>query len=156
VVVAPSGHPLAGKRSLTLKRLAAEPFVMREKASEVGGRSEGCAEDGAKLVVAMELSSTARNSRVESGLRLAVISRYACARVLHQAPGRARCGFPIRRTGASCISERKLPSSVTAFIGSARHQLADFCGAHARTAHRPAAVRPTPDRLIELIGASRP
>jgi DNA-binding transcriptional LysR family regulator len=121
VVVAPSGHPLAGKRGLTLKQLAGEPFVMREQASGSRWSLEKAARKaGAKLVVAMELGSNgAIKHAVESGLGLAVVSRYACAlefstKRLVELDVR---GFPIRRDWHIVhLRRRKLPASVTAFI----------------------------------------
>jgi len=75
---------------------------------------------GAKLTVAMELGSNgAIKHAVESGLGLAVISRYACA--LEFSSGRLVeldvRGFPIRRDWHIVhLRRRKLPTSVTAFI----------------------------------------
>jgi LysR family transcriptional regulator, low CO2-responsive transcriptional regulator len=121
VVVAPTGHPLAGKRGLTLKDLADQPFVMREAASGSRWSLEKAARKaGAKLIVAMELGSNgAIKHAVESGLGLAVLSRYACAlelasRRLVELDVR---GFPIRRDWHIVhLRKRKLPSSVLAFI----------------------------------------
>ena len=121
VVVAPSGHRLVGKRTLTLKDLSVEPFVMREPAS--GSRSsleKAARKAGAKLHVAMELGSNgAIKHAVESGLGLAVLSRYACA--LELSSGRLLeldvKGFPIRRDWHIVhLRRRKLPVSVQAFI----------------------------------------
>ena len=121
VVVAPEGHALAGKRGLTLKDLAGEPFVMREATS--GSRwslEKEARKAGAKLKVAMELGSNgAIKHAVESGLGLAVISRYATA--LEFSSGRLVelnvRGFPIRRDWHIVhLRGRKLPAPVTAFI----------------------------------------
>jgi LysR family transcriptional regulator, low CO2-responsive transcriptional regulator len=121
VVVAPAGHPLAGKAGLSLKDLAKEPFIMREATS--GSRwslEKEARKAGAKLVAAMELGSNgAIKHAVESGLGLAVISRYAIA--LELASGRLVelkvRGFPIRRDwNIVHLRRRKLPASVTAFI----------------------------------------
>lgn len=121
VVVAPSGHPFANKRGLTLKDLAGEPFVMREAASGSRWSLEKAARKaGAKLTVAMELGSNgAIKHAVESGLGLAVLSRYACAlelaskRLVELKVG----GFPIRRDWHIVhLKKRKLPTSVTSFI----------------------------------------
>ena len=121
VVVAPAGHPLAGKRGLSLKDIAGEPFVMREAASGSRWSLEKAARKaGAKLQVAMELGSNgAIKHAVESGLGLAVISRYACA--LEVSSGRLIeldvRGFPIRRDWHIVhLRRRKLPASVRAFI----------------------------------------
>jgi DNA-binding transcriptional LysR family regulator len=121
VVVAPANHKLAGRRGLGLKDLRDQPFVMREAAS--GSRAElekAARKAGAKLNVAMELGSNgAIKHAVESGLGLAVISRYACA--LELSGGRLVelkvRGFPIRRDWHIVyLRRRRLPSSVLAFI----------------------------------------
>jgi len=121
VVVAPAGHLLAGKRGLTLKDLSGEPFVMREAASGSRWSLEKAARKaGARLTVAMELGSNgAIKHAVESGLGLAVLSRYACA--LELSGGRLVeldvRGFPIQRDWHIVhLRRRKLPSSVHAFI----------------------------------------
>jgi DNA-binding transcriptional LysR family regulator len=121
VVVAPSGHALAGHKGLALKDLAGQPFVMREPASGSRWSLEKAARKaGAKLNVAMELGSNgAIKHAVESGLGLAVISRYACA--LELSSGRLIeldvRGFPIRRDwNIVHLRRRRLPASVLAFI----------------------------------------
>jgi DNA-binding transcriptional LysR family regulator len=121
VVVAPAGHKLAAKRGLSLKDLQDQPFVMREPASGSRWSLEKAARKaGAKLTVAMELGSNgAIKHAVESGLGLAVISRYACA--LERASGRLVeldvRGFPIRRDwNVVHLRKRRLPASVLAFI----------------------------------------
>src|SRR6267143_605595 len=121
VVVAPSNHRLAEKRGLSLKDLSDQPFVMREPASGSRWSLEKAARKaGAKLHVAMELGSNgAIKHAVESGLGLAVLSRYACA--LEFSSGRlvelAVRGFPIRRDWHIVhLRKRKQPASVTAFI----------------------------------------
>jgi len=121
VVVAPGGHSLAGKKGLTLKELADSPFVMREAGS--GSRwslDKAARKAGARLQVAMELGSNgAIKHAVESGLGLAVLSRYACA--LELASGRLIeldvKGFPIRRDWHIVhLKRRRLPASVKSFI----------------------------------------
>ena len=121
VVVAPAGHPLAEERGLTLKDLAGQPFIMREASSGSRWSLEKAArKSGAKLSVAMELGSNgAIKHAVESGLGLAVISRYATA--LEFASGRLVelnvRGFPIQRDWHIVhLRRRKLPAPVTAFI----------------------------------------
>jgi DNA-binding transcriptional LysR family regulator len=121
VVIAPDGHPLAAKHRLTLKDLSDQPFVMREAASGSRWSLEKAARRaGANLKVAMELGSNgAIKHAVESGLGLAVISRYACA--LEFSSGRLVeldvRGFPIRRDWHIVhLRRRKLPASVSAFI----------------------------------------
>ncbi|HET9781222.1 MAG TPA: LysR substrate-binding domain-containing protein [Candidatus Dormibacteraeota bacterium] len=121
VVVAPAAHPLSGRSNLTLKDLADQPFVMREAAS--GSRwslEKEARKSGVKLTVAMELGSNgAIKHAVESGLGLAVLSRYACA--LELSSGRLVeldvRGFPIKRDWHIVhLKRRKLPTSVTEFI----------------------------------------
>jgi DNA-binding transcriptional LysR family regulator len=121
VVVAPAGHKLAGRRGLDLKDLQDQPFVMREPASGSRWSLEKAARKaGAKLNVAMELGSNgAIKHAVESGLGLAVISRYACA--LERASGQLIeldvRGFPIRRDwNIVHLRRRRLPASVKSFI----------------------------------------
>jgi DNA-binding transcriptional LysR family regulator len=120
-VVAPAGHALAARRGLTLKDLADQPFVMREPASGSRWSLEKAARKaGVKLKVAMELGSNgAIKHAVESGLGLAVLSRYACA--LEISSGRLVeldvRGFPIRRDWHIVhLRRRRLPASVQAFI----------------------------------------
>ena len=121
VVIAPANHPLAHAKGLGLKDLSAQPFVMREAASGSRWSLEKAARKaGARLQVAMELGSNgAIKHAVESGLGLAVISRYACA--LEFSSGRLVeldvHGFPIRRDWHIVhLKRRRLPSSVTSFI----------------------------------------
>lgn len=121
VVVAPANHPMAGRRGISLKDLAGQPFVMREASSGSRWSLEKAARKaGARLQVAMELGSNgAIKHAVESGLGLAVISRYACA--LEFSSGRLVeldvRGFPIRRDWHIVhLKRRKLPTSVTSFI----------------------------------------
>ena len=121
VVVAPAGDALAGRRGLTLKDLADQPFIMREAASGSRWSLEKAARKaGARLSVAMELGSNgAIKHAVESGLGLAVISRYACA--LEFSSGRLVelrvRGFPIRRDWHIVhLRKRRLPASVRTFI----------------------------------------
>ncbi|GAC1504450.1 MAG: hypothetical protein NVS1B3_01230 [Candidatus Dormibacteraceae bacterium] len=119
--VAPVGHAPAGRRGLKLKELEKQPFVMREPASGSRWSLEKAArKSGAKLDVAIELSSNgAIKHAVESGLGLAVLSRYACALEL---PSRWLIeldvrGFPIRRDWHIVhLRRRRLPASVVDFV----------------------------------------
>ena len=121
IVIAPAGHKLAGRKALALKDLEHQPFVMREPASGSRWSLEKAARKaGAKLDVAMELGSNgAIKHAVESGLGLAVISCYACARELsgHRLIELDVRGFPIRRDWHIVyLRRRRLPASVLAFI----------------------------------------
>src|ERR1700716_3942176 len=120
-VVAPAGHKMAGRSDLVLKDLEDQPFIMREPASGSRWSLEKAARKaGAKLTVAMELGSNgAIKHAVESGLGLAVLSRYACA--LELSSGRLVeldvRGFPIRRDWHIVhLRKRRLPNSVQSFI----------------------------------------
>lgn len=121
VVVAPAGHVLGGRRGLTLKDLTGQPFIMREQASGSRWSLEKAArKERAKLKVAMELGSNgAIKHAVESGLGLAVLSRYACALELssNRLVELDVRGFPIRRDwNIVHLRRRRLPASVLAFI----------------------------------------
>src|SRR5207245_11428114 len=108
---------LAHKRGQSVKDREAQPFVMREAAS--GSRwslEKEARKTGTKLSVAMELGSNgAIKHAVESGLGLAVISRYACA--LEVSSGRLVelhvPGCPIRRAAHLVqVRRRTLRASV--------------------------------------------
>src|SRR5437763_11433547 len=121
VVIAPAGHVLAARRGLSLKDVSDQPFVMREAASGSRWSLEKAARRaGVKLMVAMELGSNgAIKHAVESGLGLAVISRYACA--LGFSRGRLAAlgvrGFPIRRGwDVVYLRRRQLLAAAGAFL----------------------------------------
>src|SRR5207245_10939271 len=113
------GHGRREKGGVSLKGLADPPCVMRAPASGSRWSLEKAARKaGAKLHVAMELGSNgAIKHAVESGLGLAVLSRYACA--LELSSGRLVelnvRGFPIRRDWHIVhLRRRRLPASVQA------------------------------------------
>ncbi|HYH18772.1 MAG TPA: LysR substrate-binding domain-containing protein [Azospirillum sp.] len=80
VVVAPDGHPLAG-RAVSLAEVMAHPLLMREKGSGTRIAVERLlAEHGLRPHIRMELGSTeAIKQAVLGGLGLAVVSRHALA-----------------------------------------------------------------------------
>ncbi len=121
VVVAPAGHPRAGGAGLTLRDLKDEPFILREPGSGTRWAVEKAARRaGVRLRSEMELGSNgAIKHAVESGLGLAVLSRYAIG--LESASGGLVvidvAGFPIRRDWHIVhLRRRKLPSAVAEFI----------------------------------------
>jgi DNA-binding transcriptional LysR family regulator len=121
VVVAPAGHPLAGRSGLALRDLKDEPFVMREPGSGSRWAVEKAAHRaGLTLRPEMELGSNgAIKHAVESGLGLAVLSRYAIG--LESASGGLVvlnvAGFPLRRDWHIVhLRRRKLPNAVSEFI----------------------------------------
>jgi LysR family transcriptional regulator, transcriptional activator of the cysJI operon len=84
VLIAPSAHEWADRRSISCSELAAAPLLMRERGS--GSRHvleialERCSLKRKTLNVAMELDSTeAIKSAVEAGLGVGFVSRWAIA-----------------------------------------------------------------------------
>lgn len=77
IIVAPPRHPLARKRRVTLKELAAEPFVLREPESAGTGMVHRFFNDGdLDITVAMEVSShEAIKVAVAEGLGISAIAR---------------------------------------------------------------------------------
>ena len=81
VVLAPFNHPLAGQRSISLKRFAEEPFIMREPGSGTRMAVERLfQEHKLKLNVRMELGSNeAIKQAIVGGLGVSVLSRHTLA-----------------------------------------------------------------------------
>lgn len=81
VVIAPPGHPLAGRAGLTAADLAAHPFVMREAGSGTRAAAERFfAASGVAPRVRMELGANeAVKAAVMAGLGLSVLSRGTAA-----------------------------------------------------------------------------
>jgi DNA-binding transcriptional LysR family regulator len=100
VVLAAPDHPLAGKKGLTLKHLAEEPWVMREAGSGTRTAIEGLfAEQGLAIRPRLELGSNeAIKQAILAGLGISALSCHALT--LHQ-PGQFAVlnveGFPIQR-----------------------------------------------------------
>lgn len=100
VVLAAPDHRLAGKKRLTLERLAQEPWLMREKGSGTRIAIERrFAERGITLHPRLELgSSEAIKQAILAGLGISAMSRHALAL---NAPGQFAVldveGFPILR-----------------------------------------------------------
>lgn len=100
VVLAAPDHPLAGKKRITLERLAQEPWLMREKGSGTRIAIERrFAESGITLHPRLELgSSEAIKQAILAGLGISAMSRQALAL---NAPGQFAVldveGFPILR-----------------------------------------------------------
>ena len=81
VLIAPEGHPLAGRRQIPLAELGEERFILREPGS---GTRLSCdahfAQQGFRPRVRLELGSNeAIQQAVAGGMGLAVISRHALA-----------------------------------------------------------------------------
>ncbi|HHH38353.1 MAG TPA: LysR family transcriptional regulator, partial [Sedimenticola sp.] len=78
VVLAPRGHPLAGRKRIPLGRLLEEPFILREPGSGTRKTVEKLfADHGLKARVRLELGSNeAIKQAVAGGLGLAVLSHH--------------------------------------------------------------------------------
>lgn len=76
VVIAPPDHPLARKKTVTVKQIAAEPFVVREAGSGTRAAMERFfAARGLDLRTSMEMSSNeAIRQAVQAGLGLGILS----------------------------------------------------------------------------------
>lgn len=100
VALAAPDHPLAGKRHLTLKQLAQEPWIMREAGSGTRKAIERLfGEHGLEIKPRLELGSNeAIKQAILAGLGISALSSHALA--LHQ-PGQFAVlnaqGFPIQR-----------------------------------------------------------
>jgi DNA-binding transcriptional LysR family regulator len=81
VVLAPHNHPLAGHRGISLKRLAEEPFIMREPGSGTRIAIERLFQDHKlALNVRMELGSNeAIKQAIVGGLGVSVLSHHTLA-----------------------------------------------------------------------------
>ncbi|MCL4316102.1 MAG: LysR family transcriptional regulator [Gammaproteobacteria bacterium] len=81
VVVAPRDHALAKKKCIALKRLAGEPFLMREPGSGTRMAAQRLFDEhGIKLNIRMELGSNeAIKQAIAGGLGVSVLSRHTLA-----------------------------------------------------------------------------
>jgi DNA-binding transcriptional LysR family regulator len=101
VVLAPVNHPLAGKKKISMGRLAEEPFLVREPGSGTRAAVEKLfASKGVSPNVRMELGSNeAIKQAIVGGLGVSVLSRHTLsldAPMKHIAILNVE-GFPIRR-----------------------------------------------------------
>lgn len=101
VVLAPSGHPLVGRKRISLKRIAEEPFLMRETGSGTRIATQRLFDEHKiKLNMRMDLGSNeAIKQAIVGGLGLAVLSRHCLALEGDTGPLRVLDvqGFPIKR-----------------------------------------------------------
>jgi DNA-binding transcriptional LysR family regulator len=101
VVLARHDHPLAGKKKISPARVAAEPFILREKGSGTRLATERYFADlGFTLKVRMELGSNeAIKQAIAGGLGISVLSRHTLT--LEGETGLIQPldvqGFPLRR-----------------------------------------------------------
>jgi DNA-binding transcriptional LysR family regulator len=116
VVLAPNNHPLVGQPGITLKRLAKEPFIMREPGSGTRMAVERLFhKHKLKIKVRMELGSNeAIKQAIVGGLGVSVLSRHTLA--LDAAMGQLATlnvkHFPIERKWYAVYPAGKQPSLV--------------------------------------------
>jgi DNA-binding transcriptional LysR family regulator len=84
VVIAPPGHPLAGKPRVTMAELNLETFIMREQGSGTRTSVERfLADHGVSIVPSMEMNTNdAIKQGVEVGLGLGIVSAHTIDREL--------------------------------------------------------------------------
>jgi DNA-binding transcriptional LysR family regulator len=85
VIVAPPGHPLAGKRRIPMERIVDEPFVVRERGSDTWNSMEdGFGPHLARLNVTMEIRSTETiKQAVIAGMGVAFLSAHTIGQELN-------------------------------------------------------------------------
>lgn len=117
VVIAPAGHPLEGKKNISPRRLADEPFIMREQGSGTRLAAERFFESK-KVSVKTRMtlgSNEAVKQAVAGGLGLAVISQHTLS--LDAASGVFAVldvkGFPLLRQWFAVYPRNKHLSTVT-------------------------------------------
>ena len=101
VAIAPSDHPLAGEKNISLQRLAQEPFIIREAGSGTRMAVEQFfAENRVEMNVEMEIGSNeAIKHAIVGGLGISVLSRHVLALEGTRGPLTILDveGFPIQR-----------------------------------------------------------
>jgi DNA-binding transcriptional LysR family regulator len=120
VIVASPGHPLAGKRAMSLERVAREPLITREPGSATRlAMEQAFNEAGVVPHVEMEIASNETiKQAVAAGFGLGFLSAHAVHQEL--ALGRlavvAVKGFPVMRQWYVVhLRERRLPPITEAF-----------------------------------------
>lgn len=126
VLVAPSGHPLAGRRRLRLAQLLREPRLAREAGSGTRLATEQfLSAKGLQWPVRMALGSNeALKHAVAAGLGLAVLSRHSLQPPMPGLIELPVAGFPIRRQWSVVWrKDRQLSRAAQALLGSWREQI---------------------------------
>lgn len=117
VIIAPTGHPLEGKKRICPKRLTGEQFIMREQGSGTRLAAERFFEaEGVSIRTRMTLGSNeAVKQAVAGGLGLAVVSQHTLS--LDAASGAFAVldvrGFPLLRQWYAVYPKGKRLSKVT-------------------------------------------
>lgn len=136
VVLAPAQHELAHKKKIPLKRIAEEPFLLREPGSGTRIATERIfAEQGLKLKMRMELGSNeAIKQAVIGGLGISVLSSQTLA--LDASSGQFVTldvqGFPIQRHWYFAYPAGKQQSIVARTFVDYLRQASSLIGATAR------------------------
>lgn len=130
VIIAPAGHPLAGKASIPLDELKQETFIMREQGSGTRNSVERFfADKGMQITATMEMNTNgAIKQGVEEGLGLGIVSVHTVERELED--GRVAVldveSFPIVRQWYIVHRAGKRLSSVArefeAFVRNEAHR----------------------------------
>jgi len=131
VIIAPSGHPLTGRKNIGLTELSDTTFIMREMGSGTRNSVERfLAERGIHLTVSMEMNTNeAIKQGVEEGLGLGIVSIHTLERELES--GRLvvldvesfpilRQWFIVQRAG------KRLSSTAIEFADFVRHEAHDY------------------------------
>jgi len=136
VVLAPAQHALAHKKKIPLKRIAEEPFLLREPGSGTRMATERVfAERGLKLKMRMELGSNeAIKQAVIGGLGISVLSSHTLA--LDASSGQFVIldvqGFPIQRHWYFAYPAGKQLSIVASTFADYLRQASKLIGTPAR------------------------
>jgi DNA-binding transcriptional LysR family regulator len=137
VAIVPPGHALAGRESVTLEELAAEPMLLQQEGSgvravvEAAMRSEGVRDRDLHVLMELGLQQSVK-AAVLDGYGITVISRLAVEREVAEGllaalrlegPGLERHFFSVRHAG-------RTPKRVTmAFLEFARQELGEMAPA---------------------------
>lgn len=144
VVLAPSTHPLVGKKKIPITEIAKEPFIMREPGSGTRMAVERLFnKHNLKLNMRMELGSNeAIKQAIVGGLGVSVLSRHTLA--LDAAMGQIATldveDFPIERQWHAVHLMGKQPTIVAKTFLEYLHEAADH-------------VSDVPCRFAEMAGA---
>jgi DNA-binding transcriptional LysR family regulator len=141
IVLAPADHPLARVKNIPLKRLAEEPFLLRESGSGTRIATEQLfAQHNLKIKVRMELGSNeAIKQAVVGGLGISVLSSHTLSldMPMQQLVLLDVEGFPIQRHWYVTYPKGKQLSVVAHtfldYLMQAHHHLSDVLPYHAET-----------------------
>lgn len=130
VIMAPKSHPLARRRSVRLKQLEGQPFIMREQGSTTREVFEqALSEAGVRVRVVVEIGSRESiREAVAAGIGLGAVSEIAFI------PDARIVGLPIEGAEVCthahiiCLSERRDARVIGAFLAEARGMAERWAG----------------------------